>query len=314
MPTDVPATTPTSDGGDAGDAGSAFAETLRNAVSASGLSLDRLHQLLAERGAKVSMATLSYWQSGRSRPGRRVSFETLSHLEDVLDLAPGALAHLVPPRAASPRGVDSTRTFAASMGDGIEVPQSIAELDARLRRQMEMFSEHALVTIGPDRAQQSRSTRRVLRALADGVDRILLADQVEDASAPPPRIVPLDHCSLGRQLLLDSSSFVITELLFDRELAKGDTMMLEYRMDYGPPYPYDTFHEEHKQMPLREFVLEVSFDPAAIPVRCEWYESSPLDPDSGERVTTVPLSVTNSVVVVRHDVQPSEFGLRWFWD
>jgi hypothetical protein len=141
-----------------------------------------------------------------------------------------------------------------------------------------------------------------------------VADQVEDASAPPTRIVPLDHCSLGRRHWLEDSSFVITELLFDRRLAKDDMMIIEYRTEYGPPYPYDTFHEEHKQMPLRDFVLEVGFDPAAVPVRCEWYESSPSDPYGAERVTAVPLSATNSVVVVRQDVPPSQFGLRWFWD
>ena len=204
--------------------------------------------------------------------------------------------------------------MAESMGDGVEIPQSIAELDARLRRQIEAVSEQAVVTVGPDRTQRSRSTRRILRALSDGVDRLLLAIQIEDASAPPTRIVPLNHCSLGRRHWLEDSSFAITELIFDRRLAKGDLMIIEYRMDYGPPYPYDTVHEEHKQMPLRDFVLEVDFHPDALPVRCEWYESSPRDPYGAERVTELPLSATNSVVVVRHDVPPSQFGLRWFWD
>ncbi len=299
---------------DPSQGGSSFADALRIAVAANGLSLDRLHERLAERGVRVSVATLSYWKSGRSVPGRRVSFETLSDLEDILDLAPGALANLVPPRARGHRRVDATRTIAESMGDGVEVPQLIAELDARLRRQVEAVSEQAIVTIGSDRTQRSRSTRRILRALSDGVDRLLIADQVEDASAPPPRIVPINHCSLGRRHWLKDSSFVITELLFDQQLAKGEMMIIEYRMDYGPPYPYDTFHEEHKQMPLRDFVLEVGFDPAALPVRCEWYESSALDPYGAERVTEVALNTTNSVVVVRQDVPPSQFGLRWFWD
>lgn len=297
-----------------GTTGSSFAETLRIAVAAKGLGLDRLSERLAQRGTGVSVATLSYWRSGRSLPGRRVSFETLSHLEDVLDLAPGVLANLVPRRSQDPRAVDPSRTIAESLGDGVEVPQSIAELDARIRRQLETVSEHAIVTIGSDRTQQARTTRRIVRALSDGVDRMLVADQVEDASAPPPRIEPVAHCSLGRRQWLEASSFVITELLFDRRLAKGDMMLLEYRMVYGPPFPADTFHEEHKQTPLREFVLEVAFDPAAIPLRCEWYESSALHPYRPQRVVPMSLSTTNSVVVVRQDLPPSEFGLRWFWD
>jgi hypothetical protein len=288
-----------------------FADALRTAIETSGLGLERVQHRLKAEGVNVSVATLSYWQSGRSLPGRRVSFETLSKLEDVLHLAPGALAKLVPPRSS---GRDSVATFAASVGEGVEVPESIAELDARLRRQFEMISEHATVTVGSDRAQHSRWTRRVLRAIADGVDRILLADGVDDDSVPPPRVVPLAHCELGARYELETSNFVITELLFDRVLAKDDSMMIEYRLDYGPPYPFDTSHEERKQMPLREFVMEVRFASDAIPARCEWYEIGARDPAATEKVRPLEINATHSVLVVRHDLPPSQFGMRWFWD
>jgi transcriptional regulator with XRE-family HTH domain len=289
----------------------AFADALRGAIEASGLGLERVQHRLKLQGVNVSVATLSYWQSGRSMPGRRVSFETLSKLEDVLGVPPGALAKLVPPRST---GRDSVATFAASMGQGIEVPESIAELDARLRRQFEMVSEHATVTVGSDRAQHSRWTRRVLRAIADGVDRILLADHVDDDSAPPPRIEPLAHCELGGRYELPASNFVITELLFDRVLAKDDSMMIEYLLHYGPPYPLDTSHEERKQMPLREFVMEVRFAADAIPTHCEWYEISTREPDAKEKVRVLDINSTRSVLVVRHDLPPSQFGMRWYWD
>src|SRR5436305_13025652 len=41
-----------------------FAEALRAAIQASGLSLNRIEHRLRERGQAVSSATLSYWQSG----------------------------------------------------------------------------------------------------------------------------------------------------------------------------------------------------------------------------------------------------------
>src|SRR5882757_3401659 len=68
-------------------AGSEFAVVLRAAIRARG------------QGISVSLATLSYWQSGRSRPERRDSLAAVELLESVLELPEGRLsASLGPPR------------------------------------------------------------------------------------------------------------------------------------------------------------------------------------------------------------------------
>lgn len=293
-------------------AGPPFAVALRAAIDKRGLPLDQIRGLLAARGSDVSVATLSYWQSGRRSPGRRTSFVTLAHLEDVLGMTPGALAKHIAPRGTEARAVNSVLTFAAAMGEGVEVPEVIAELDARLRRQFEMVSEQAVVSIGPEGGHHWRWTRRIMRAVADGVDRLLLADQVED-DVPPPRISAVEHCTLGRRVFLPTSRFVVSELLFDRSLHAGEPMVIEYRVDYGPPYPLDTSHEIHKQMPLRDFVFELRFDPTALPASCEWFEQSRRDPAYAERTRPMRVDDTGVVLVVRQDLPPGRFGLRWTW-
>ena len=55
-----------------------FATALRAAVQARGLGLERIQERLRAEGVAVSLATLSYWQSGRSRPARRESLVTLA--------------------------------------------------------------------------------------------------------------------------------------------------------------------------------------------------------------------------------------------
>ena len=107
-----------------------FAVALRRAIESRGLGLDQIRQLLASRGSDVSVATLSYWQTGRRSPGRRTSFVTLAHLEDVLGMTPGALAKHIPPRGTEARAVNSVLTFAGAMGDGVELPGG----DRRARR------------------------------------------------------------------------------------------------------------------------------------------------------------------------------------
>ncbi|MGW5741466.1 XRE family transcriptional regulator, partial [Amycolatopsis sp. NPDC003861] len=77
-----------------------FDAALRAAIRARGLSLDRLREHLRTRGVSVTTATLSYWQSGRSRPRRRDSVHGLRQLEAVLEVPAGSLVALLgPPRA-----------------------------------------------------------------------------------------------------------------------------------------------------------------------------------------------------------------------
>lgn len=85
--------------------GKDFAGALRAAVTARGLSLSRLRARLAEHGISVSTATLSYWQSGRSRPERAASRAAIGPLEDVLELPRGFLAVRLPTRAGVAAGV-----------------------------------------------------------------------------------------------------------------------------------------------------------------------------------------------------------------
>ncbi len=79
-----------------------FSLALKQAIRASGLSLDRLQHKLGERGTPVSKTALSYWQHGRTRPERPESMRALAAVEEVLGLEAGSLSALLgPPR---PRG------------------------------------------------------------------------------------------------------------------------------------------------------------------------------------------------------------------
>lgn len=76
-----------------------FAEAFSAAVARRGRTLSWIQQRLADSGFKVSVATLSYWQSGRSEPGRRTSLGAIEVLEDVLEVPRDSLRH----RLAGPK-------------------------------------------------------------------------------------------------------------------------------------------------------------------------------------------------------------------
>src|SRR2546421_3415696 len=81
-----------------------FSHALRSAIKASGLSLNRIQYRLRERGAAVSSATLSYWQSGRRRPTRHDSLLVVRQLEEILRMPAGKLGALVGAPRARRRG------------------------------------------------------------------------------------------------------------------------------------------------------------------------------------------------------------------
>jgi hypothetical protein len=114
-----------------------FDEALRAAIMARGLSLERLHVRLAERGVRISLASLSNWQRGRSRPERSASLAAVRELEAILGLPPHSLVTLLGPRRPRGRwlGHDSValrkelQTVVDSLTDD-EVPTALAVLRA----------------------------------------------------------------------------------------------------------------------------------------------------------------------------------------
>ncbi|MBO3747913.1 hypothetical protein J5X84_17715 [Streptosporangiaceae bacterium NEAU-GS5] len=114
-----------------------FDEALRAAITARGLSLERLHVRLAERGVRISLASLSNWQRGRSRPERSASLAAVRELEAILGLPAHSLVTLLGPRRPRGRwlGHDSAalrkelQTVVDSLTDD-EVPTALAVLRA----------------------------------------------------------------------------------------------------------------------------------------------------------------------------------------
>lgn len=69
-----------------------FAEVLSQAVG----ELDRLSTRLSQLGTPTSIATLSYWQTGRSLPTRARSLKAIEHLERILGVPTGHLVRSLP--------------------------------------------------------------------------------------------------------------------------------------------------------------------------------------------------------------------------
>jgi transcriptional regulator with XRE-family HTH domain len=141
-----------------------FSDALRAAIAARGLSLDRIQDRLARRGIRLSVATLSYWQSGQRRPERPVSLLALEHLEAVLELPAAGLSSLLgPPR---PHG---RRTHADRLPSLVELwsawPEArrlLAGVDSDSDASLRRLSQHDRIQVGPDGRPRTISCRQVV--------------------------------------------------------------------------------------------------------------------------------------------------------
>lgn len=295
----------------------AFSEALRSAISESGLSLDRIQARLSGRGISVSVTALSYWQSGKRHPERQSSISAVRALEDILGIDSGALLGLLP--APRPRGTTSRRrrrTGNQAPHFQREVLQPLLERIGapnalRQHQQLDLVSLHDRCDIAADGGQRAARTRAVFQASADGADRWLLVYDQGDPAAAAPTLRALRNCRVGRTETDPENALTVAELLFGRELSRGDTHLIEYSLsNSGPPYPEcESAHYREFRRPVREYLLEVRFDAPLVPAGCWQYSSSSVEGVFDRR----PLAIDdeNGVHAVALDFGPGIFGIQW---
>ncbi|MBK7722240.1 MAG: hypothetical protein IPI32_08465 [Austwickia sp.] len=291
--------------GPAGDI-AGFAAALRAAISARGLSLERIRYHLRHRGHDLSVATLSYWQSGRSRPDRAGSLAALGSLEEILDVPRGSLAALLPARVRrSGSGASEIPPVAEMFDAGSLVDAAVEELGIAWE-ELDHVTTHDLLELRADRSVASHLIREVLRATRDGVDRFLAF--YGDDPGGTPYIVARDNCRLGRVIEHPAVGLVVAELLLNQPLAMGDTVLVEYEYAIvGSLESCDGWERGFTQS-QREILIEVEFDPDALSagVRTRIHHG---DEDRSETATLN----GNLLSTLYLDFGPGMIGLYWSW-
>ena len=150
------------------------------------------------------------------------------------------------------------------------------------------------------------TVRQVLRARTDGPDRRVVLHCQDDLAAPLPRILPLHGCRIGRVVRDPASGVIGAELLLHRPLRRGQTAVVEYRLDFGRHGPLEVEVHRRLRTVMRQYLLEVRFHPDVLPADCEAFRadgrSQPrdLDPEGAAHLLEV-------------DGGEGRVGLRWRW-
>ena len=292
-----------------------FHLALRSALTARGLALQRVQHKLAQRGIKVGVTSLSYWQQGARRPQRPESLRAVRALEEVLDLPARSLHRLLVPEGGTRPETErpAARSYRSLVAPAGPLQQLFAELETPADGGLHTVGHHERVLIGPERELSARESLQVVRAHQDGIDRYIAIHR-GDTGCDPSRVTvrAAENCRLGRVRGDAGSGVVVAELLFDARLRAGDTHVFGYAFEDGSGGPSAEYVRGFS-FAGGQYVLQVRFDEAALPVRCRRFaQVSAGAPRSAQQELTLS-GRHRAVHLVEQGVRPGILGIGWDW-
>lgn len=287
----------------------AFAKGLREAISIRGLSLERLRAHLAQRGHPVSIATLSYWQTARSRPDRAASLAALESLEEILGLEPGALASLLPlkRRRTAAAFVPTADPAHGSVRYGERLDEAVAQLGLGWADGLRRISVHDILVLDDRGFSRVMMAREVVVAEEATVTRFPIWALRDDTSMSY-RIEGRHNCTVTNIINVDDEPVAVVELTLSRPLPPGQALVLEYQMDVSGGQAPMTEHLRSCRHPVREVHMEVRFGAGPLPRSAEQFTLA------GDQRRAAPLLVKGPNLALRHsDFGPGVVGIAWVW-
>ncbi len=283
-----------------------FPEAFRAAVSSNGRSLDSLRRRLQERGITISIATLSYWQSGRSQPQRMASLEAVAHLEEILAVPRGHLLGRLGPRRRP--GPPRSAPPAAQLPADVPLARHVMDqLGFGLHHELVDVTIHDTLEIDCHGVPRVRTVRETVRAVKEGAQRIPAFLALDEPVGEVATFTEVSGCRLGRKVSYPDEGVFAAEFLLDRPLGYGESAAAEHRVDL--PAGFGTCVEYFLMRRVTELVLWVRFDPGMLPSTVETYSHL----EGRHQAMRVDLAESTSVQQVLHGVGPGRVGVRWTW-
>jgi hypothetical protein len=120
----------------------------------------------------------------------------------------------------------------------------------------------------------------------------------------------VENCRLSR-VLRHPVGVLVAELLFDEVLAAGQTWVFEKRVRDGTGQP-SREHAHGFRQHGEQHLMEVRFDPAALPLDCHAFAQSGLD-DERRRTSDLALTSHHAVHLFASGVSGGLLGIGWSW-
>lgn len=203
---------------------SAFGEILAGALRERGMTLKALQQRLADSDIRLSVATLSYWSSGRSLPRRADSLRAVGLIEQELELPEGSLAGLLTTRPSDVRQAFAGRPWTD------EVATILEDFGLAMPGPVTTVMQHDLVVVDDPPGTERECIRQLVRAEIDGLERIPSIHLGSHPGDAVPRITAPHGVTIGRTRDLGTLPGQVAELVLPRPLPRGATLWLGYEV------------------------------------------------------------------------------------
>lgn len=277
-----------------------FAERLGTAIRERGLALSRIRDRLQQQGLEVSIATLSYWTSGRSRPVRSRSLEIVRALEILLGTRPGWLVEAIP-------GPSPYHSLADVLKRKELLAAAVEEHHLHTAADWRTLSVYRHAFVDADRTERACENWMVLQAITP---RAQGYTTVVEGHAGSVEARGLGLVSPSRIIQVADDLFVI-EFMLDMPVPRGERVMLGDRIDFVGERPETDGSGYAVKGATPEVVLQVTF---AGPMPRDFRVTSMLPDQDGELVRErPPLVGKGSAQAVLTDVGAGVHGISWDW-
>lgn len=292
-----------------------FADLFDNAVAERGLPLGRIQARLEQAGVSVSVATLSYWRSGRSVPGRQLSKKALPLLEEILGTEPGTLSeHVGTPRPRG-RAVRAQHDLFDQACDilpaGEMAIRAISTMGGSPISKLNRVAIHERLVVGRDRRERHTDIREVVMAEANEVSDLYAIHRQQSDEPNTPTIKGRRNCETVRTIESAHHRLTVAQLALSRKLSRGEGLAVEYRSMATGILNESSIVGRATATGVKVLVLEVIFDLQALPARIGSYVKYSAD-EPVPPLTKVPL-VNGTAQVVFFDCAPGGYGMSWEW-
>nr|BFE99906.1 hypothetical protein GCM10020241_15820 [Streptoalloteichus tenebrarius] len=152
----------------------------------------------------------------------------------------------------------------------------------------------------------------VLRAEADGVDRWLAVYRADEPARAAPVDVLVRYGRLGRVHACPDSGYCVIELILDRVLNAGETAIIEYELRFADSDVPTESYDRRLRGNVHQYVLQVTFDPHALPVRCEQFQQRDANAPR-QLVRPLWIGSSHSAHMVLTACAPGVHGMCWEW-
>ncbi|SJN20480.1 hypothetical protein FM104_02710 [Microbacterium esteraromaticum] len=283
-----------------------FAEALRAAIQARGITLARLHDRLADRGNAVSMATLSYWRSGARRPEGVQSLAAIADIEQLLDVPQGALlGRLGPTMRTGPLGPTAFPFEVETLED--RVRETFVAMGGPYPDPTRELMIHAVTDIGPDRQVLRRTTRLLVQATSGVVAATPFVEMSPGEPMPAPEFEAIGGGRVSKTYSHSSDEVHGFLFEFDRPIEAPESTLIEWSVRYPDGFAITDEAGYGVALQARELLVWTRFDAEAVPDWCEEVEETP----EGVVVTRRELDGARSVHAVRRNFGPGALSMRW---